>query len=526
MSGPGSDIYEGDGRGRSPTLESQLRGADPSVPFIPHIPSQASRRAGVVPEGVPEGAPEGAPLGVPAGVPAGVPTGVPAGVPTGVPTAEGDRSLEGAPYVPRSGTDSGVLPIPEPQTRGHIVPASPSEPYEVPRSPTYSDDGYGGPREGYGGPRDEYGRPRDDYGGPRDDYGGPRDDYEGSRDAPTPPGARTPGPGVSRAPTTRSTPRTVRRYPSGPGGLEYDDAERARHERFVELERQLADITQDAAEAELRRDHEFQDKEADRDRHFGANESRREADARQIMDEMSSLLAQGQPPFAGVPELPPTEIGDSEAPLPVPGRRYGAPTPSQLDLPEEAQSVIASIRRASSESAARYADDIKGIVKGERDELTKQLQLEREESRAARDVLEQQVLAERARADDECHARIQELEDELARVRAELEHEKQQRINDEELRREDDARRQTEGGDEMRQQLSEITDLLLAHREEFARKKEVVEEHWDRKQEWREEDGRRWDEMYRLVQGIIDDRAEERERCEEERRAAAEKPCK
>ena len=471
-------MYEGD-RGRSPTLESQLRGADPSVPFVPVLPSQASRRAGE---------PEGAPRGAPAGAPRDAPAGAPAGVPAGAPTAEGDRSLE-APYAPRSGTDSGILPIPEPQTYGHIVPGTPSEPYEVPRSPTYSDE-------------------------------------EEPRDAPTPPGLRTPGPGVSRAPTTRSTPRTVRRFPSGPGGLEYDDAERARQERFGELERQLADITQDAAEAELRRDHDFQDREADRDRHFDANESRREADAKRIMDEMSSILAQAQPPFVGVPDLPPSEIPDTEAPLPVPGRRYGAPTPSQLDLPEQAESVIASIRRASTESAARHADDIRDIVQGEREEMAKQLQLERDDSRAAHEALEQQVLAERARADEECHARIRELEDELARVRAELEQEKQQRINDEELRREDDARRHTEGDDEMRHQLSEITDLLLAHRDEFARKKEVVEEHWERKQEWREEDGRRWDEMYRLVQGIIDDRAEERERCEEERRAAAEKPCK
>ncbi|KAH9048892.1 hypothetical protein EDB84DRAFT_1261793 [Lactarius hengduanensis] len=76
----------------------------------------------------------------------------------------------------------------------------------------------------------------------------------------------------------------------------------------------------------------------------------------------------------------------------------------------------------------------------------------------------------------------------------------------------------------MRHQLNEITDLLLAHREEFARKKETVEEHWDRKQEWRQEDNQRWEDLYRMVQGIIQDRAEDRERCEEERRAAAEKP--
>ncbi|KAI0299456.1 hypothetical protein B0F90DRAFT_1857037 [Multifurca ochricompacta] len=76
----------------------------------------------------------------------------------------------------------------------------------------------------------------------------------------------------------------------------------------------------------------------------------------------------------------------------------------------------------------------------------------------------------------------------------------------------------------MRQQLSEITDLLLAHRDEFARKRETVEERWNEKLEWRQEKDRQWEELFRMVQGLIDDRAEERERCEEERRAAAEKP--
>jgi hypothetical protein len=480
VSGPISD-YDDERRGRSPTLESQLRGADPGVPFIPTLPSQASRRAGV-----PEGAPEGAP------------------------SAEGPRSLEGAPYgappgapYARSGTVSDVIPIPEPQTRGHITGTPPyQDPYGVPRS------------------QDPYGVPRSQTPPYSDDE--PRD---GSIPRGASPGASIPRgatPGVSRVPTSRTAPRTVRRYPSGPGALDYDDAEQARQERFGEIERQFADITLDAAEAEQLRDRDFRDREMDRERHFGENEARREADARHLIDEMSSALGQG--PFAGVPPLPGTEIPETEGALPVPGPMFGVPTPSALGVPEQAESVIATIRRASSESAARHADDIRDIVQGEREEMAKQLQLERDEARAAHEAMEQQLLAERARADEDCRERIRELQDELARVRAELDHEKQQRINDEELRREEDARK--EGDDDMRQQLSEITDLLLAHREEFARKKEIVDEHWERKQEWRDEDGRRWDELYRMVQGLIEDHAEDRERCEEERRAAAERPSK
>ena len=80
----------------------------------------------------------------------------------------------------------------------------------------------------------------------------------------------------SVARTSWSTPRTVHRFPSGPGGLDYGDAERARQECFGELEHKLTDMTQDAAEAEMRHDHDFHDREVGRDRHFGDNESRKE----------------------------------------------------------------------------------------------------------------------------------------------------------------------------------------------------------------------------------------------------------
>ena len=63
---------------------------------------------------------------------------------------------------------------------------------------------------------------------------------------------------------------------------------------------------------------------------------------------------------------------------------------------------------ASTESAARHADDIRDVVQSEREEMARQLQLER------------QLLAERQRADEECKASIRELEEELARVRVEL----------------------------------------------------------------------------------------------------------
>ena len=340
-----------------------------------------------------------------------------------------------------------------------------------------------------------------------------------------------PIPGMSRASTTARGGPEVPRFPSGPGALEYDDAERARQERSGEIARQLADETQGAEESEMRPEHDFQEKQAERDQKLA--EKQTEWDRR---------------------------FQDTVAHYSLPG---SASPEEMLEMPERAGSVIASIR-ASTESAASYADDIRGIVQGEREEMVRQLQAEREEARAEKEALEQQVLAERQRADDERDARMRELEkelarvreeacaekealeqqvlaerqradderdarmrelEELARVRAELDQERQQRNYDEEMRRETDSQRNFERDGEMRQQISEITNLLLAHREEFARKQEAVDERWNEKLRWRDETNHQFQGLCNMVQSVMDSCAEQKERCEQERLAAEQKPC-
>jgi hypothetical protein len=293
---------------------------------------------------------------------------------------------------------------------------------------------------------------------------------------------------VSRAPATKGAPSKGPR--SGP---EPTPGEKPEAETRGEIEHQLTDVTQDAAEAEIRREYEFQEREAERDRQFTEEPAEldpqsEEREARN--DEMVSTLAR-QP-------APPGE------PLPA----------DVLEPPEPPKSVMAPIRRAVPEPAAR-AYDIRDIVQGLREEMARQLQEVQGEARAAREALEQQVLADRKWADDERDARVRELEEELARVRAELDHEKPERDHDEEMRRE-----------EMRQQLNEITDLLLAHREEFARKKETVDERWREKQEWRKETNRQFQNLFRMIRGIIDNFTDAKAKSEEERRAAVERPSK
>jgi hypothetical protein len=92
----------------------------------------------------------------------------------------------------------------------------------------------------------------------------------------------------------------------------------------------------------------------------------------------------------------------------------GAPTPlpeDMLQLPPEKLNLVASIRCASTEFAARHADDIRDIVQGEQEEMSRQLQVEQEEAHAAWEVLKHQVPAECVQADEERGADVRELEE-------------------------------------------------------------------------------------------------------------------
>ena len=498
-----------------------MRGASPSVPFVPVFPSDASRRT--YPPGIPEPGtyghvppeslttpeeyeppsdergvpgvyrpgdePRGAPgVGAPGVHPAGE---EPRGAPGAQPAGEEPRGAPGPDGAPLT-RDADAGGFPEPVSSGHIPPGS-----MTPSEEQYGEDLRGAPVPGVSRAPTTRGAPEPGTYGhiPPGSMTQPSEEpYGEDRGAPLP--------GVSRAPTARSGPGITPRYPSGPGALDYHDAERARQERFGDLERQMADAAQDAAESEMRREHEFQGKEAERDHKFAEKQAERDRQFEAGRD--ATLARQPVPPGA------PTSLPEDMLGLP----------------PERAESIVASIRRASTESAARHADDIRDIVHGEREEMARQLHAEREEARVTREALEQQVVAERARADEERDARMRELEEELARVRAELDHEKQQRDHDEEMRRESESQRILERDEETRQQLSDISDLLLAHREEFARKKETVDERWKEKLEWRDETNKQFQDLFGMVQGIIDNCAEEKERCEEERRLAEQRPCK
>ena len=177
------------------------------------------------------------------------------------------------------------------------------------------------------------------------------------------------------------------------------------------------------------------------------------------------------------------------------------------------QQVLAERQRAEDERDARMR------------EFEEELAHVREEAHAQKEVLEQQVLAERQRVDEELACVREEAhaqKEALARVRAELDQEWQQRDHGEEMRRRTDSQKSLERYEE---QLSKAANLL-AHREEFARKKEAMDERWNEKLRWRDKTNNQFQGLFNLVQGVIDSCAEQKESCEQERLAAEQRPCK
>ncbi|EMD36982.1 hypothetical protein CERSUDRAFT_95250 [Gelatoporia subvermispora B] len=332
---------------------------------------------------------------------------------------------------------------------------------------------------------------------------------------------------------------------SGPGDLGFADAERERHERFGEMERQLANTLDTLEGAEERRDQDFREHEDERERIFLENERRRDQEANERREiawrEFEQRLAEICPPPPPVPpEEPipdvthaevPTEpemldvgapvealVPPSEAALPVPAPAPA--TPSDVGPNMDTASIIEGMRTVAQDAQSQHSREIAEIVALERQEMMRQIEAEREEARR----VAEEAAAERARQNEEHLSRVAALEEELSRVRGELENERSMRATEESERRERDRAELIERDEAVREQLSGITSIVSEQRDELANKREVMEERWSAKQQWREEDNARNSELRQMVQQILDERAQERDRMEQERAANAELP--
>ncbi|KAH7882953.1 hypothetical protein F5I97DRAFT_157718 [Phlebopus sp. FC_14] len=274
-------------------------------------------------------------------------------------------------------------------------------------------------------------------------------------------------------------------YP-GPGDVDFEATLQAQHER---MDNELVRFAENADAAESRRDEEFRQNEDARDRIFVENENRRDAEMRQRSD---ALFQQLEDRVASVPPLP-------------------VPPPHD---PERA-SIIESIS-AAQDAASRHASDIMDTVRMEREDMAR----EREALAAEREHDHAELAAERRRLDEEREAKIAALEEELARVRGELESERQLRMTEE-----NEARMAAVERDEaLRAQLSDLTNVVQQNHTLCEEKKALMDEHWAEKQRWKEERDRQMAELMGMVSRLVEEQAMVRQREEEQRQANEGKP--
>ncbi|KAG6330770.1 hypothetical protein ID866_8320 [Astraeus odoratus] len=278
----------------------------------------------------------------------------------------------------------------------------------------------------------------------------------------------------------------------GPEHIQFPDDLRDQHERLGEAERELAQIIHDAHDAELKREDDFRTSEEARQQIFEENEAQRDAASRQRSD---ALFHELEERVANAP------------PLPVPPPR---------DHDQDQVSIIESIRTATQDAASRHAADILETVRGERELLDKereQLAAERERERAG-------LAAERLRIDEEHAARVQALEEELDRVRAELDNERQLRMTEA-----DETRAAAAERDEaLRNQLADIANMVQQNHSCCEENKAMTEAHWAEKQNWKNERDNQIQELLGIVARVVEEQAAARQREEEARQANEGKP--
>ena len=279
-----------------------------------------------------------------------------------------------------------------------------------------------------------------------------------------------------------SPPHAIVMAPSGPSDVGLADAEQERQNRFDELAGALDRTIVDLQDGEEKREQNYRANEEERERIFIENERRRDIEAEQrreaVWKELEDRLAALPPAIPGGPAGSPTPPGggsfegDVPTPEPSPGPPSTlAPAPPQAD---DAASIVESMR----EAASRHAEDIREVIR-----------LEREAAQAERERAHELDQAERNRMHEEYQAHIRALENELGAVRKELEDEKMARVTEEAERHERERAEMLEQNDMMRNQLGDLTNLVTEQRDEIARKRELADERWGVKQaRWEEKD--------------------------------------
>lgn len=288
-------------------------------------------------------------------------------------------------------------------------------------------------------------------------------------------------------------------------------------ERFAnldELESRLQDVARHADEAETDRDNRFMESEGERHRIFEDAERRRDAEAQEAREALLSALE-----------------SRLEAPLPPPAVEPIPDVPPPETVPEDDGLSLHSIQAATQEAMSRHSEDLRDIVKMERDEMKAELEREREqhaqERAQAREDLERaraELDAERAKLVEEKDARIHELENEMARMKEEMEAEKEQRSAELLQQREEASKELADGFTGLNAGLEALQNMMNEQKQCCEEKKALCEKRWADKEERRNQKKGDTDEMLILLKRIEEMVNECREEQKADKEATAGKP--
>lgn len=339
---------------------------------------------------------------------------------------------------------------------------------------------------------------------------------------------------------------------SGPRDLDAADRERERADRFSDLAHRMEEQLHFAEEEEENRDRIFRTNEDERERIFLDHEARRDQEAmnrreeifRDVGDRVEERLA--SLPSAPAPQDRPTSMPVSEpaqsvyehepshddipmVPPPVPHEQSPLPPHSPLppshleDVEVDARTIAQSIQSQVADATSRYLQEMLDTIRAERADL--------DEARTEAARIREELDAERERRIADVEAQNNALKEELANLRAQndqlkndLEQERQLRITEDEARRETEREEARDRADSLARQLSDVTNIVSETRDECARKREVSDERWTQKEAWHESCNTQMDEMKQMLnnfQRMFEDDLRERQA---EREAEAGKP--
>ena len=258
-----------------------------------------------------------------------------------------------------------------------------------------------------------------------------------------------------------------------------------------EERRELEFLTQ-----EDRQEDEFRRHEGDRQRYFEEGEERRNAESRQRSDGIWQDL---ETRLRALPAIPVPQS---------PSRPLSA-----VDADD-----ISSIRDLAQQAASQHASDVMETIRLEREDAAR----EREALAAERAKLMAEISAQKDAILSEKDGRITTLEDELAEARAELEAERQQRDIESSEIRERERQEFIERDENIRAQLSDITNLVQEQRDMSEEKKALMDARWEQKEARRDDKNAQMIELRDIVLKIHDDMERDRGKCDDERRESQE----